>query len=368
MAASIGIIGLGRLGLCLALNLERVGYTIYAYDSNVNYTKEIEQKILRSSEPNVVEYLKDSNQLFICNSEEQILNNKPDLIFIIVPTPSKSDGSYDHQFIDQVIESILHARSNNQQINLVINSTTFPGYCSSLEDKLHGSNISIAYNPEFIAQGSIIRDQQYPDQVLIGSSDFDLIEKVKSIYKKLCKSNPEYCEMDLTSAEIAKLATNCFLTTKISFANSIGDLAIKAGANPDKILNAIGADHRIGKQYLKYGDGFGGPCFPRDNRALIQFGKRLEQELKISEATDAINQDHLQFQLNTILNDNSKDAYEFDGISYKKGSSIIEESQRLALAIELVKSGKKVIISESSEVIQLLENKYPGMFQLISND
>jgi nucleotide sugar dehydrogenase len=169
--------------------------------------------------------------------------------------------------------------------------------------------------------------------------------------------------MSLISAEMTKLATNCFLTTKIAFANAIGDIARKAGAEPEKILAAIGADSRIGTKYLSYGFGYGGPCFPRDNKAFTHFAGKAGCNMLISEATDQANEAHHHFLTEQWLKDHEQqEEILFDSVTYKKGSDILEASQQLKLAEALARSGKKVIIRESPDVIRQLIGLYGNLF------
>jgi nucleotide sugar dehydrogenase len=220
----------------------------------------------------------------------------------------------------------------------------------------------VLYNPEFIAQGSIIRDLIHPDQVLIGEDSSESGDRLVSLYKRFIKSDPAYCRMDPLSAEITKLATNCFLTTKISFANAIGDMTKNLGGNPEAVLSAIGKDSRIGSKYLNYGFGFGGPCFPRDNQAMISAAKSINMPLYLAEATVRVNEEHLNFQLNEQLQEN-RSIYIFDYVSYKPGTDILVEAQQLKLATELVRQGKKVLIRNSELVRSQLEEMYPGYFE-----
>jgi nucleotide sugar dehydrogenase len=169
--------------------------------------------------------------------------------------------------------------------------------------------------------------------------------------------------MDPLSAEIAKLATNCFLTMKISFANSIGDLAQTAGADEEKILAAIGADSRIGHKYLRYGFGYGGPCFPRDNRALQLYADRFGMRLPLSAAADEINHMHLQFQVRQWISRTSEgETVVFEEVSYKKGTSQIEESQKLKLAAALASNKRNVIIKDSPKVVEQVRSLYGNLF------
>lgn len=356
------VVGIGRLGLCFALNLEQSGYEVYGIDNDQNYLKSIAEKTIISNEPSLKEYLNKAKKLHVTNDLRVIEEEDIDLIFILVPTPSIPDGKFSHTTIDQVAEKLVELNNSKKQKHLVIGSTTMPGYTDLLAVKMKKSGYSVTYNPEFIAQGSILYDQQYPDQILIGEGHPEATQMLKEIYGRMCKSNPRIEVMTRKSAEICKLATNCFLTMKISFANAIGDLATTAGGESDKILAAIGADSRIGEKYLKYGFGFGGPCFPRDNHALIAFSQQEGLPLHLSEATIQVNKEHLEYQFNNLLLEN-KNEYIFDYITYKKGTDILEASQQLELALKLAKAGKKVVVLNSKDLQESLEMKYPSYFE-----
>jgi nucleotide sugar dehydrogenase len=131
-------------------------------------------------------------------------------------------------------------------------------------------NCDLSYNPEFVAQGDIINGFRNPDIILIGSTNENLLNILKEIYDKICISIPTYCFMTPLEAEIVKISLNGYITTKISFANMISDLCDNLKVNKDIVLNAIGSDSRIGTKYFKSGYSFGGPCFPRDTKALKQ--------------------------------------------------------------------------------------------------
>lgn len=361
----VAVIGIGRLGLCFALNLEKVGYTVWGIDTNLDYLAALQSKSFQSNEPELESYLKAATDFYPVSDSAVIFDQNIDYIFILVPTPSKQDGSFSHDYIDQVVNQLLqNTPSDGKQRHLIIGSTVMPGYCNELLDRVQSMGYTVTYNPEFIAQGSIIRDQQFPDQILIGEGHEDVTLKLKEIYGKMCQSNPTFHAMSLKSAEICKLATNCFLTMKISFANAIGDLANKTGANPNEILAAIGSDSRIGSKYLNYGFGYGGPCFPRDNQALSMFASQNEFPLHLSQATINVNKQHLEYQLQDYLNADQEE-YVFDYITYKKDTDILEESQQFQLALALAKSGKKVKIKNSTLVQEKVEKEYPDHFEFI---
>jgi nucleotide sugar dehydrogenase len=360
----IGILGTGKLGLCFGLNLERSGFRITGVDVHEDYINALNQKTFFSHEPQVNELLRASLNFTATSHIQEVLTDDVKVLFVMVATPSLPDGAYDHAQIERVAGALINFGKRNSAIHLVIGCTVMPGYTQTLQTRLAEYNYTVSYNPEFIAQGNIIHDQLYPDQILIGEANEDIGDILENIYHKLCKSNPRICRMDALSAEICKIATNCFLTTKISFANSIGDLATKAGANPEHILAAIGADSRIGEKYLQYGFGFGGPCFPRDNRALNLFAQQTNYRMLIGEATDKVNQQHLDFQYEQLLAE-GRDEYFFDEVTYKQGTVILDESQKLALAVKLAIAGKKVILTEKEAVIVELEKNFKNLFEYV---
>ena len=364
----IGIIGIGKLGLCFALNLEKAAYKVVGIDVSNEYVNNLNNKIYSSPEPSVNEMLRESISFFASTDISTIISEDIEDIFIMVATPSLPDGKYDHAQIEKVTNELIAFGEREKKIHLNISCTTMPGYCNFLADKMRKYGYLVSYNPEFIAQGSIIHDQQFPDQILIGGANEEAGDRIENILLTMVRNNPTVCRMDRLSAEIAKLATNCFLTTKISFANAIGDLAIKSGANGEKILNAVGADNRIGNKYMKYGYGFGGPCFPRDNKALSFFAQSINYPLLISEATDNVNNNHLEFQFEEYLSKLTiNEPIEFEYVSYKKNSVSIENSQQLALAVKLAKAGRRVIINDRPEVVEKVKELYPGLFDFSQN-
>lgn len=356
----IGIIGVGKLGLCLAINLEHSGYQVHAFDKNHEYLNQLRQKTFNSEEPGVTAGLRMSQNIHFHDQINELIAKECKFIFILVATPSTDNFSYDHSEIDKTVDEIL-AIEPNYPINLIISSTVMPGYCDQLSNRIENNYISLLYNPEFIAQGSIIEDQKKPDLVLIGGKNEDAINQLKAIHETVCHNRPSYQIMSTISAEIAKIALNCFLTTKIAFANAIGDLANTANAEPNKILQAIGSDRRIGMDYLKYGFGFGGPCLPRDNQALLKFAEGQNHELELSKASISMNKKHLRYQFNELMKE--KEPLVFSNLGFKKGSTSLENSQKLELAVMLAKEGKNVIIKESMLLQNKIKKKYPSLFK-----
>jgi nucleotide sugar dehydrogenase len=354
---NISIIGVGKLGLCLGLNLEKKGYNITGVDVSEDYIKLLNDKTFTTSEPYVNEYLKESQNIFFTTDLKKSLEN--DVLFIVVKTPSTIDWKYDHTQIEEIATQLIQYGKQEKRKDLIINCTTFPGYCNTLQEKLKEYNYFVSYNPEFIAQGTIIKDQINCDNVLIGEADEYAGELITNIYKSMVESNPTYNRMSITEAELTKLSVNCYLTTKISYANMVGDIANRLGCDADKVLKAIGTDSRIGNKYLKPGFGFGGPCFPRDNRALAKCGEEVGIDAVISKATDEMNEKHLQYQIDDFvkLNSNKEQIIKIDFITYKKDSILIEESQQLKFALKLKELGYNIeVLDQREEVLTQIKD------------
>ena len=195
--------------------------------------------------------------------------------------------------------------------------------------------------------------------MLIGEADEYAGNLIEAIYKQMCESNPIINRMTVTEAELTKLSVNCFLTTKISYANMVGDIAERLDYDPNVVLSAVGTDSRIGSKYIKPGFGFGGPCFPRDNRALAKCGEEVGVDAVISKATDEMNEKHLEYQIEQFLKQNpNKDVVvEIPFVTYKKESTLIEESQQLKFAIRLKELGYKIkVLDDRSEVLIQTKN------------
>ena len=365
---NISIVGIGKLGLCFALTLEKAGYNVLGLDLNADYIKSVNEKTLKSSEPNVELYLQESKNFKATTSLKEILNFS-DVLFVVVATPSLDNGRYDHSKVDSLISQLDKFGPSQTQKHFIVCCTTMPGYCDSVKAKLNELNYTVSYNPEFIAQGTILRDQAQPDMVLIGEANSEVGELIESIYKKHTINQPRFCRMTPLEAEITKISLNCFLTTKIAYTNMVGDIVHKSGGRPDVVLSAIGSDSRIGGKYLRYGYGYGGPCFPRDNRALAIYAKDINLPAKISEATDLSNELHLQYQVETFSNTNDKNLeIVFDTVSYKPESTLLVESQQLKFAVELAKKGFKVKIKERKLVIEEIKKQYNDLFTYEQRD
>jgi nucleotide sugar dehydrogenase len=360
----IVVVGIGRIGLCLALNLNRAGFAVLGIDCDRERVSLLRRGAIVCSEPGVEDGLRSASDLRLEDSIDTIPNFDPTTIFISVDTPTIAEGGYDHGRVDAVLDQLCLLKWPQERVEVALMCTVLPGYCDSKAGFLNLQNFSLSYTPGFVAQGSIMRDQQSPEQILIGEADDIAGERLGYVLRAMCTNDPPLHRMSRMSAEITKLALNCALTMKIAFANAIGDLAIRAGADPTAVLGAIGADSRIGGKFLKYGYGFGGPCFPRDNRALNFFARRYDCEVLQASVTDEMNDRHLAFQTSEFLRRYAEEEpIHFSSVAYKPGTEILDESQPLALAVRLARAGRRVVIHESPAVLARLRDEFGDLFE-----
>ena len=373
----IGVIGAGRLGICFALLCEQAGYDVLVSDIRSDYVADLNRKKIKTNEPEVEYLLGQSKNLRATHDNREVIR-ECDLIYTLVPTPSLKDGSYDISAVERVVDDIVEEmKIANYPKNFVVGCTVNPGDCDGFKKRLPDS-VNVFYNPEFIAQGSIIHDLQHADMVLLGhveSNNIDsVIKDIRSLYEKIQVTRSIVCSMSLKAAEITKIAVNCFLTTKISYANMLGDTLHRAGCGGEvvSVLNAIGTDERIGRRYLKWGVGYGGPCLPRDNRAFAAFAEKLGMKHNLGFVTDGVNQEHGEYlvQYWEEMN-NSNNPFYFDYISYKKGTDILTESQQFRLCTDLLDRGHRVYIHDDRKVTDQIYDqmvyKYGDRVRFVDN-
>ena len=358
----IGIIGAGRLGLTFALLCEKNGYDVIVSDVREDYIFNLNQKICLTNEPLIQSMLFDVKNFSATTNNIEVIKNS-DIIFTFVATPSTIDGNYDVTRVFEVVEDFYLASTLNIPLynkKFVIGCTTNPGDVEQIQIKLNMFNIHVAYNPEFIAQGEIVKGIEQSDIVLIGTEYTELANELIGIYNKIQTTPVNSYVMSTKAAEITKIGVNCFLTTKISYANMMGDIMIKSGLDSEinTVLSAIGGDTRVGKKYMKYGFGFGGPCLPRDNRALGHYAQNLGMELNLPLTVDNFNKEHAKFLKDHYIQKNPDKTIPFvmNYITYKRGTDILEESQQFQLCIDLLNEGYSVNVIEIDEISRKLNS------------
>lgn len=344
----IGLIGAGRLGICFALLLEKAGYSVLVSDIRENYVQDLNKKIIVTNEPGVQELLLTSKNLRATTDNKEVIK-ECDIIYTLVATPSLPSGDYDVSAVWNVVNDFQECNFSTKGKTFIVGCTTNPGDCDYFQKQLDECGVEVFYNPEFIAQGSIIKDLQYADMVLVGGPKSGCRDLISEIYHKIQVIEPKINFMSTTAAELVKLAVNCFLTTKISYANMVGEVMTLAGLEDeiDHVLKAIGSDTRVGSKYLKYGYGFGGPCLPRDNRSFAAYAKKLGLEYDLGSVTDNFNNEHSKFLKDYLIKKNTRNLpFCFHYISYKEGTDILTESQQYRLCLDLLDEGYRVYVVE----------------------
>jgi UDPglucose 6-dehydrogenase len=281
-----------------------------------------------------------------------VLNS--DVTFVVVPTPSGPNGAFLLQYGLAAFREIGRALAEKDDYHLVVmTSTVLPGSTryglipalEAASGKQCGRNFGVCYSPEFIALGSVIHDFLNPDFLLVGEFDRHSGDRLEQAYAEIMENNAPCQRMTIENAELAKIALNTYVTTKITFANMLADLCERLPqGDVDVVTDAIGLDTRIGRKYLKGALGYGGPCFPRDNVALGYIAQQLGTRASIAETTDGYNR-ALPSQLMTRLEQVMQSAQTVAvlGLAYKPYSHVTEESHSILLVKTLVDMGKRVV-------------------------
>ena len=283
------------------------------------------------------------------------------ITFVVVATPSEPDGSFSLRYVLPVCEKIgVALRQKNGFHIVVLTSTVMPGstggeVLATLErvsGLRAGREFGLCYNPEFIALGSVVRDFLNPDFLLIGESDEHSGKVLEGIYNRVCDNKPPASRLTFVDAEIAKLAVNTFVTTKISFANMLARICERVpGSSVDAVTGALGMDSRIGPRYLKGAISYGGPCFPRDNVALASLAKRVGSPADIAQATDSFNRGQMRW-LADLVQECVSDCGTAGilGLTYKPHTDVIEQAPGWVLAEELTSRGVSVVAFDPAAV------------------
>ncbi len=351
----LSIVGLGKLGAPMAAVMAHKGHSVIGVDINPGYVLALQQGRAPVNEPGLDEMIERNRERLTATADFDQAILATEATFIIVPTPSGPDGTFSMQYVLSAAEKIGAALRKKKAWHLVVlSSTVMPGSTGgtllpALErhsGKKCGVDFGLCYNPEFIALGSVIRDMLNPDMILIGESDERSGDLLEALYTGVCESNPQIQRMNYVNAELTKLSVNTFVTTKISYANMLAQVCeTLPGADVDVVTAALGCDSRIGKKYLKGALGYGGPCFPRDNVAFSAMARANGVPALLAEATDQINRRQVPRLAELILSRLPEGGtVGILGLAYKPDTDVVEESQGLALAKELLESGVRVVV------------------------
>jgi len=368
---SVGIVGLGYVGLSMAVCLASRNTEVRGYDID-----EEKMKKLKSGEPYIVEdSLKELMELGIktgalmgAASIHEVVNQS-DIIFICVGTPSKKDGSINLDYIFKAAQDIGEGIKNTNGYKLIVTkSTVTPGTAEEIikivekaSSKKHGVDFGVCSNPEFLREGTAVLNFTRPDRIVIGASTEGEAAPLIEMYKNFYGDLPNIILTNYVNAELIKYANNAFLATKISFINEIAMLCEKIpGADINTIRDALYADARIGPSFLNAGVGYGGSCFGKDLKALISFYTRYNRVPYLLRSTEAANDRSTLAPVVIIAGDikrlglceSKKQKIAVLGLAFKSGTDDVRDSSSLKIIRGLQELGFKNISAHDPEAVE----------------
>ncbi|MAH76713.1 MAG: UDP-glucose 6-dehydrogenase [Gammaproteobacteria bacterium] len=336
---NINVIGAGYVGLVTASCFAHSGHKVKCYDIDQHKIELLKKGKTSIYEPQLESLLKENlenNRLSFSDNlqEVSIFSN---IFFICVGTPPRGSGEAN---LLALYKSVFSISENTKNAFFIIKSTVPPGTCEELSAMIDSSkNISISMCPEFLREGSAVKDFLKPDRIVIGKNPNISEDLFLTIFSPFIRENKSIIFMDTLSAELTKYASNSFLATKISFMNELSIYADLKGADIEKVRMGIGLDKRIGFEYLYPGLGFGGSCFPKDIRALIDNANDANLDLKLLKSVIAINDNQVDIFTKKITgyfesDDLSGLTIAIWGVSFKPNTDDI----RFAPSIKLIKN------------------------------
>ena len=352
----ISVVGLGKLGAPLAAVLADRGHHVIGVDSSPDTVKAINEGRAPVQEPGLDTLVAAGRSRLTATTDGAAAAASTEATIIIVPTPSLPSGLFSTEYVLDAIDTIGRGLRRTTAYHLVVvTSTVAPGtmdadIAPALErasGRRLGTSLGLCYNPEFIALGSVIRDMQNPDFVLIGESDRRAGDTLEQIQRSVVGDSTPVRRMNLVNAEVAKIAVNTYVTTKISYANMLSELCEQLpGGDVSVVTDAIGLDRRIGTRFFKAALGYGGPCFPRDNAAFLAVARARGVNGDIAAATDAVNRRQVSRLAATVESHlaGTDQRVAVLGLSYKPDTNVVEESQGVMLANRLASDGKFVTV------------------------
>ena len=335
------VVGLGKLGLPMAAVLSAADFDVYGADLNADLVARVNAGECPYPEPGLPELLR--RHPIQATTDPEQWAEVCDAAFIVVPTPSLPDGRFDSGAVCKAVAVVARgfARRDRDGIPLiVVCSTVMPGECEGAitqaieaEGLIVGETVHLASSPEFVALGDVVEGMRRPAQVLVGGSDA-ATSALCAIYFQMYRSAghlPPVRAMPLREAEVAKIAVNAALVTKIAFTNELGFICERAGVESGPVVDAVGGDPRIGRAYLTPGGPATGPCFPRDARAYraIAGGQHAHPELvSLAEAAENVSHALKLWMLDTLerLAVGKPVVVGIAGMAYKPGTPVTDES------------------------------------------
>ncbi len=381
---NICIVGTGYVGLVSAACFAEMGNHVWCVDVNPDVIKTLKEGKIHIFEPGLEDLVKrnyEDKRLFFTTDLKEGLD-KARFVFITVGTPCSSDGSCDLRYVEAVAREIGQAMTEPK---IIVDKSTVPvgtadKVRSIVKAELEKRNLDIEFdvasNPEFLKEGDAVSDFMKPDRVVVGTEKEATCKEFETLYAPYARSRAKLIFMGTRSAEMTKYAANCMLATKISFINEMASICEKVGANVREVRLGIGSDHRIGYYFIYPGVGYGGSCFPKDVKALINTAKEVGARAELIEAVDSVNNRQKKMLSRKIL-----DYFEPQGgvrgktlaiwgLAFKANTDDMRESSALSIISELTEAGMKIKafdpvahtkaekILRDNDLVEIVHNQY----------
>ena len=344
----LSIIGSGYVGLVTGACFADVGHNVICVDNDAQKVKQLQAGEVPIYEPGLEEIIHrnvSARRLRFTGSIEEGVNNSQ-IVFIAVPTPQQPDGDVDLSFLEKVAREIAGVLTDYR---VIVDKSTVPvktgeKVAESIKRyNRHRANFDVVSNPEFLREGCAVADLMHPDRIVIGAQSEHAIDLMKKVYEPFMAP---MLVTDINSAELIKHCANSFLALKISYINAVSAICEASGADVEKVADGIGMDHRIGRDFLNPGIGYGGSCFPKDIAAFITISERLGTPFDLLKEVQRINNAQKERFLKTIretlwvLREKRIAVW---GLTFKPDTDDVRSSVAIELVTHLLREGAHVI-------------------------
>ena len=368
----IAVIGTGYVGSVTGACFAEMGNTVICVDKDPKKVEQFSSGKVPLHEKGLDELvgrnLKNETLTFTTDLDDAV--RKSDIVFIAVGTPPNEDGSADLSHVLEVASSIGKSIENSL---IIVDKSTVPvgtaelvskAIADELEKRKRKIEFHVVSNPEFLAQGTAVKDFLEPSRVVVGADDPKVIETMRELYDPFMRREGRFFAMDPKTAEIVKYASNCFLAAKISVNNELANICASAGADFDHVRKAMGADPRIGEPFMYAGPGFGGSCFPKDVKALVKTAKDFGYDAQmLSQALET--NEKQKFVLSAMVSkkigeDLKGKTFAVWGLAFKAGTDDMRESSSLTIIRELLKKGATIQAHDPEAMQMAQKDEYFG--------
>jgi len=362
----ICFIGTGYVGLVSGVCFSDLGNNVICVDKDREKLSRLENGDIPIFEPGLSELVRKNLDAGRLSFSDDLIGsiNKSDIVFIAVGTPTAKDGvSAD---LSQVLSVAQLISKKIKSHKIIVTKSTVPIGTGDKIEKILNKNkkkglFTIVSNPEFLREGEAIKDFKYPDRIVVGANERQVIKIFNDLYRPLVNKGAAFVSCSIRAAELIKYASNAFLATKISFINEIANLCEKVHVNVDDVALGIGLDKRIGSRFLRAGPAYGGSCFPKDTKALAKVGKNYNSPLSIVNTVINFNENRKQDIENNIykiLNNKIKNKLVcFLGVTFKANTDDLRDSSAVNLISKFSKKGAKINYYEPSGSKEILDKQ-----------